>query len=170
MLSVPPSLQRRALEVEGWFELGCAETALRKVEPLLAVPGARPLGLFLRVRALVALERHAEALADLQTVRNLPHDPEWLELTEAWCQKRLDNLPAAAACMERLIERRSRCAIGHFNLGCYLALLGDSKRALAEVTVACGLDPAFRGEPLDDPDLHSLHGLPEFDALRASRD
>ena len=81
----------------------------------------------MRVRALVAMEDLAGALADLARLKGLDHDEEWADVTEAWCRKRLDDLPGAVACMERLIDR-GRSPIGHFNLGCYLALMGEAER------------------------------------------
>lgn len=167
MLAVPPSLQRRAIEVDGWLDLGCPETALAKVEPLLSVPGARAVGLRLRVRAYVDLGRFGEALDDLEALRSLHHDPEWLDLTEAWCCKRTGRLQDAAGCMERLIQREPGNAVGYFNLGCYLALAGDAERALSMLHRACTLDATFRGEPLDDPDLDCLRERAEFALLRA---
>lgn len=166
MLAVPHSLQRRAVEVDGWLDLGCPELALRKLEPLLANPGARAVGLHLRVRALVELGRFEEALADIETLRPLHHDPEWLDLTEAWCCKRIGRLAHAVVCMERLIRREPGNAIGHFNLGCYLAIAGESDRAMAMVTRACALDATFRGPALDDPDLDNIRARAEFARLR----
>lgn len=166
VLAVPQSMVRRALEVEGWLEFGCHDIALEKVQPLLEVPGARIAGLFLRARALVDAGRFTDALRDIEELRPLHDDQDWVDLTEAWCRKRLGDVPGAADCMRRLIVRDGRNAIGHFNLGCYLALLGDRRGALDELTTACGLDDTFRGSPLDDDDLSSLHGEAEFEALR----
>jgi tetratricopeptide (TPR) repeat protein len=168
VFSVPASLQRRAIEVDGWLDLGCPKVALEKLEPLLAAPGARSAALFFRVRAYVALKQYRDALVDLGEARNVHHDPEWLELTQAWCMKRVGDLAGAAQCMERIIERDPASGIGHFNLGCYLALQGDAERALAMVARACRLDAHFRGAPLDDHDLDLLRGRPEFEALRVA--
>ncbi|MCA8954537.1 MAG: hypothetical protein KDC87_00605, partial [Planctomycetes bacterium] len=159
------AVQRTALEIEGWLDLGCAEHALQKLEALFALPGARPAALILRVRALVALGDFRAALLDLEEVQDFDHDPDWRDLTEAWCRKRIDDLPGAVQCMERLVARTHHSAIGHFNLGCYLALRGESSRALDEVSLACGLDPSFRAMLADESDLESLRHLPEFRAL-----
>jgi hypothetical protein len=67
--------------------------------------------------------------------------------------------------MERLLARTPRSAIGHFNLGCYLALLGDAERALQEVTLACGMDAGFRRAAAGEADLVALRGVPAFEAL-----
>ncbi len=165
MFPVPRSLQRLAIEVDGWLEMRCADKALQRMGPLLAAPGARAAGLAFRVRAQVELGRHEDAVTDLEELRELPHDPDWLDLTEGWCRKRLDDLPGAVACMERLLQRSQKSAIGHFNLGCYLALLGDRDRAIEEVTIACGLEEQFRSLARDERDLESLSGDPRFEQL-----
>jgi tetratricopeptide (TPR) repeat protein len=168
MLEVPVRLQRLACEVEGWVELGCWAQALDRLAPLLDEPASRPAALELSVRALVGLGRHDAALAQLAELRQGAAEREWLELTEAWCRKRTGDLPGAAACMERLVAASHRSAIGHFNLGCYLALLGQRERALDEVTLACGLDPDFRRSLAGEPDLDSLRDDPRFQALAAA--
>ncbi len=165
VVSVPSSLSRLALEVEGWLDLHCPEQALAKVAPLLAVPGARSAGLYFRTRALVELGRCEEALACLTELRPFEQDPDWLDLTEAWCLKRVGNVTEAAACMERLLQRSRRSAVGHYNLGCYLALLGQRDRAIDEVSLACGMEAAFRRHLATETDLGSLRGDPRFDQL-----
>jgi tetratricopeptide (TPR) repeat protein len=163
--SVPPSLARVVVEIDGWFDLGAFERALLQTRRLRDHPGARPLGLELAARALVELGRYAEALACIEELRDLFHDPDWLDLTEAWCRKRVGDVQGAAGCMERLLARTPRSAIGHFNLGCYLALLGDAERALQEVTLACGMDAGFRRAAAGEADLVALRGVPAFEAL-----
>lgn len=169
-MKLPGSLERTAREVEGWLEIGCPERALQKMQPLLDTPGARPLALTLRTRALVELGRWVEALDVLEEIAYFEHDPVWRDLTEAWCRKRVDDLPGAIACMERLLRRDPRAAIGHFNLGCYLALAGDPERALDEVSLACGIDESFRALLHDEADLTALHDDPRFGALLPGSD
>lgn len=162
LIQVPPSLQRLRLEIEGWLDLRCPERAMQRLEALLEHPAGRAVGLELRIRALVGMGRYRDALQDLEELRTLQHDPEWLELTEAWCRKRVADLPAAVGCMERLLQLKPRSAMGHYNLGCYLALLGQKDRAIDEVTVACGIDADFRELARDEPDLDALHGDERF--------
>ena len=168
MFQVPPSVQRLAIEIEGWLDLNCPEHAILKLSDLLAVPGARPTALSLRVRALVATHDYDDAIADLNEIRHFDHDPEWADLTEAWCRKRLNDLPAAIACMERLVARTNHSAIGHFNLGCYLALAGEPERALDEITLSCGIDNSFRKLLAEEADLDSLRDYAEFQNLLSS--
>ncbi|MGE3173889.1 MAG: tetratricopeptide repeat protein [Planctomycetota bacterium] len=187
MIAVPKDLQRLWDELDGWLDLRCPEKVLERIDPLLARDDARAAGLLLRVRTYVFQKRHLEAMADLDELRRtaigtvqleLPEGSprrdlhavkldDWLDLTEAWCRKRMDDLAGAVRCMLQLIERRPRSAIGHFNLGCYLALAGEPERALDEVTLACGLDAEFRTMLTDEPDLDGLHRDPRFQKLIA---
>jgi tetratricopeptide (TPR) repeat protein len=164
-VDLPGSLSRLALEIEGWLDLGCAEHALRRMQPLLGTPGARPVGLMLQARAFVTQTRYAEALESLAEARTFDHDPEWLEVQEGWCRKRLDDLPGAVECMERLVRLKPRSAIGHYNLGCYLSLSGDIERAIEHVTIACGLDESFRMHAEDERDLDPLRRDARFRRL-----
>lgn len=165
MIPVPDRLQRLAAEIDGWLELRCPERALELLPPLLADPIGRIAGLTFRIRAYVRLGQHQEALADLGELRTTDADPEWLDLTEAWCRKRVQDLPGAIRCMEQLLARNPKSDIGHFNLGCYLALAGERERALEEVTIACGIDEEFRAIAREEPDLDALHDDPRFRAL-----
>ena len=70
-------------------------------------------------------------------------------------------------CSSNLLYRNPRSAIGHFNLGCYLALSGDKERALDEVSIACGLDESFRPMLHDEVDLISLRQDPRYQELAA---
>ena len=159
---VPRSLQRLALEIDGWLDFRSAEHALKLLDPLLASPGARPVGLVFRIRSYLLLAKWEEALQDIDELRELPNDPEWLDLTEAWCMKRVGNLRGSIGCMERLLKRSRRSAIGHFNLGCYLALLGDSDRAIDAISVACGIEEQFRKLASNEKDLESVAEDPRF--------
>ena len=164
---VPKDLQRLVAEIDGWLDLRCPDKALERLQPLLDRPEARPAGLALRVRAYAATKKHRDALADIAELRGTTYDADWLDLTEAWCRKRSQDLPGAVRCMEQLLQRSPKSAIGHFNLACYLALSGERDRALDEVTLACGLDQEFRGMLADEPDLDTLRRDRRFQRLSA---
>jgi hypothetical protein len=67
--------------------------------------------------------------------------------------------------MERMVARKHRSAIAHFNLGCYLVLAGQLERALDEITIACGLNPTYRTSLATERDLDALRADPRFQAL-----
>lgn len=166
MIKVPRQAARLTREIEGWLEFCCPERALEKLEGLTRYPGARPAYLLLKIHALRDLAEYEQALEQLEELREFHQDPEFIELTQAWCLKRLDRVSEAAECMRRLIEQQPRSAIAHFNLGCYLALLGDADAAIDALTFACGLDPRFREHLEGERDLESLAGMAGFEALR----
>jgi hypothetical protein len=171
MLPVPQSLRRVAEEIDGWLELKCHERALARLEILLSDPVGRAAGLAMRLRAYVGLSRHSEALADVAELRSIieassgPEPEDWLDLCEAWCRKRTSDLQGAVRCMERLVARNPRSDIGHYNLGCYLALAGERDRAVDEVTIACGLAEELREHARDEPDLDCLRNDARFREL-----
>ncbi|MCA8953323.1 MAG: hypothetical protein KDE27_27675 [Planctomycetes bacterium] len=169
MIPVPQPLRRLAEEVDGWLELKCPERALERIEVLVADPDARAAGLAMRVRAYVGLARHDDALQDIEELREVEALADWLDLCEAWCRKRIADLPGAIRCMERLVERNPKSDIGHYNLGCYLALAGQRDRAIDEVTIACGLAQELREHARDEPDLDGLRNDARFRELMRAR-
>ncbi|MCR9244933.1 MAG: hypothetical protein NXI31_07865 [bacterium] len=171
---MPPSLRRTADEIDGWLELKCPDRALTRISDLLDAPDARHAGLAMRVRALTSLGRHDEAIADIAELRQTEQPDfaklhDWLDLCEAWCRKRTHDLQTAIRCMEELVARNPKSAIGHYNLGCYLALAGQRDRAIDEVTLACGLTEELREHAREEPDLDGLRNDSRFRDLMQKR-
>ena len=73
---------------------------------------------------------------------------------------------AVAALRGPLTSRHPSFARNLFNLACVTALRGDRQAALEQIREAVGRGFAYEGMP-DDPDLVSLHGDPEFEAILA---
>ncbi len=165
MQDVPDNLRRLAIEIDGWLDFDQPDKALERVGPLLEVPEARPIGLALRIRARVALGDYLKALSDIEEARTFSGDSEWVDVTEAWCLKRSGDLPGAAEQMRKLLARDPKSAIGHYNLGCYLALLGQTQEALDKISIACGLEESYRKAARAESDLGSLREMPEFQKL-----
>jgi predicted Zn-dependent protease len=162
---IPPAFQRLADQVDGWLDLRCPDRALALLEPLLAEPMARAAGLAMRIRAQAALGKYREALPDLAELRLAAPAEQWVDITEAWCRKRVGDLPGSIRCLERLVERDHHSDIGYFNLACYLALAGERDRAIDALSLACGLSEDCRDFARDDPDLDSLRTDPRFRQL-----
>lgn len=162
---IPEAMRRLVDQVDGWLELRCPERALELVGPLVANEDSFAIGLSLRVRANARLGNYKAALQDLAELRSMHSTNEWIDLTEAWCRRRDDDLPGAIRCMEQLLDRNHRHDIAHFNLACYLALSGDQDRAIDALTMACGLNPECRTFAIDEPDFDSLRTDERFRQL-----
>jgi tetratricopeptide (TPR) repeat protein len=165
VFDVPDAFRRLADQVDGWLDLRCPDKALALLEPMLANANGRPAALGFRIRALVRLGQYTDALIDLGELRQNVPQHEWIDLTEAWCRKRTGDLRGAIRAIEQLLARDHRHASGRFNLACYLALAGDTERAIDELTLACGIDEACRDFARDDPDLDGLRTDPRFRLL-----
>jgi tetratricopeptide (TPR) repeat protein len=165
MFDVPKRLQSIADQIDGWLDLRCPDKALALVAPLLEEPAARAAGLERKVRALVRMGDYPAALVELGELRKVAPDDEWVALTEGYVRKRAGDLRGAIRCLEELLLRDHKSAVGHFNLGCYLALAGDKDRAIAELSLACGLDEGNRDFLRDDADLDPLRTDDRFRAL-----
>jgi len=162
---VPKALERIVDQADGWLELRCPERAVELLDPLLGEPAARACGLALRIRASARMGAFDAALSDLAELRALQPDDEWVDLTEAWCRRRHDDLEGAIRCVEQLIQRDQRHDVAHFNLACYLALSEHTDRAIDALSVACGLNPTNRTYALDEPDLDGLRTDERFRQL-----
>ena len=166
---VPESFTRLVDQIDGWLDLRCPERALELVNPVVEAPEAKAMGLALRIRANARLGNYAATLADLRELRIEHPSSEWVNLTEAWCRRRHDDLPGAIRCIEQLLERNHKHHIAHFNLACYLALSGEIDRSIDALSIACGLDPECRTFAIDEPDFDCLRNDERFRHLLRSR-
>ena len=136
VLIVPPSLRPgrrgRRLARAG------APTRRGKVDPLLDAPARAASGYF-RVRALVYSASSRMRCATSTNTR--PFEADRVARSDRGATKRTGG-SAAPRRMRRLVSARAP-AIGWFNLGCYLALLGQSDEAIDAVTMACGSNPSY---------------------------
>ena len=163
--SVPANLQRTVDEADGWLDLRCPERALEIVDALVATPESKSMGLALRIRAHIRLANYEQALTDLAELRLDHPTHEWIDLTEGWCRRRHNDLPGAIRCIEQLLAVNHRHHIARFNLACYLALSGNTERAIDELSIACGLHPDCRTFAIDEPDFDTLRTDERFRQL-----
>lgn len=82
-----------------------------------------------------------------------------------WCLKRTGRLVEAIAPYVESIQRHPKMALLHYNLACYLSLLGRTAEALTALEHAFKLDGEFRKlAPLEN-DFEPIRSLPEFQRL-----
>ncbi len=109
------------------------------------------------------VDDHPEPVKELR--RLLTIKLAWARLSEAakWRQK--GNLKKAAEVLQTAIQRYPDQAVLHYDLACYLALLGQKEQALNALERALKLDPSLAVLAQKDEDLKELRTEPRFQRL-----
>ena len=163
MDSLPPdSLLQRARAMRaacGYMELGLPDMALEELDGLSDETASDPEVRELRLLVLLKAQSWEAAIA---VGRDLCADAP--ERDAAW-------IHTAFACHEmgRTHEARDLLLAApdsvrddplfHYNLGCYLAVLGEARDAEVSLRLAFRRDPALKHFARTDPDLRSLGPL-----------
>lgn len=166
-MSTPKRIRRRQLErrAEGYIELGMPEHALETLAKLEGPGDFSSHTFYLKGEALRSMERYREALVSLTRAGELAPEDLHVWLAMGWCHKRTGKLDLAVEDLERALEADSNEAIIHYNLACYLSLLGDKRRALAHLSRALAIDSDYRALVDEEPDFDPLRDDPDFQAL-----
>lgn len=82
-----------------------------------------------------------------------------------WCLKRTGRLAEAIAPYVESLQNHPKMAILHYNLACYLSLLGRTAESLTALEQAFKLDSDFRKLAVTESDFDSISALPEFQRL-----
>lgn len=111
------------------------------------------------------LSHHRRAAVPLLRVtRCQPAKPEaWIAL--GWCLKRMKRLDQAAAVLARGIWHLPDHAPLHYNLACYLGLLGQADNAVAELIWALDLEPRLKRRIERESDFDMIRLEPAFQAI-----
>jgi uncharacterized Ntn-hydrolase superfamily protein len=109
------------------------------------------------------VDDHPEPVKELR--RLLTMKLAWARLSEAARWRRKGDLQKAAEVLQEAIRRFPDQAVLHYDLACYLALLGRKEGALKELEIALQRDPNLKALAQKDDDLRSLRGDPRFEKL-----
>jgi len=113
------------------------------------------------------VDDHPEPVKELR--RLLTMKLAWARLSEAARWRRKGDLQKAAEVLQEAIRRFPDQAVLHYDLACYLALLGRKEGALKELEIALQRDPNLKALAQKDDDLRSLRGDPRFEKVGALR-
>lgn len=158
-------MRRYEAQAEGYLELGMPEHALERLARLGRSARFSPHGLYLQGEALRSLERHEEALTPLSQAALMAPENVHIWLAIGWCRKRTGRLDLAIEAMERAVEIDPGEALHHYNLACYLSLMGRKRGALVHLARALKIDPSYRALAPGEPDFDPLRSDPDFRAL-----
>jgi tetratricopeptide (TPR) repeat protein len=103
---------------------------------------------------LYSKAKNWELMADVSKhlAENYPKQSDyWMHW--AFALKELDKVEEAKAVAVRGLELHPDCALLHFNLACYLSLLGEFEPAKKHLNKACKADDRFKALAVVDEDL-----------------
>lgn len=143
----------------GWLELGLPDEALFELEPLPWRIQIRKSLLELRLVAEMA-DRSWNAASETARLLCLkdPKEPQFF-LHAAYCLHETGDTHAALLWLLRGPKTLFSEAIFHYNLACYLAVLGQTDRAKSHLNTAFTLDQSLRDSAHLDQDLACLGAL-----------
>jgi len=109
------------------------------------------------------VDDHPEPVKELRRILNIKL--AWSQVSEAskWRQK--GNIKKAAEILKAAVQRYPDQAVLHYDLACYLALLGEREDALKALERALQLDASLKELAKKDDDLKSLRNDPRFEKL-----
>lgn len=109
------------------------------------------------------VDDHPEPVKELRRILNIKL--AWSQVSEAskWRQK--GNIKKAVEILKAAVQRYPDQAVLHYDLACYLALLGEREDALKALERALQLDASLKELAKKDDDLKSLRNDPRFEKL-----
>ncbi|MES2708102.1 MAG: hypothetical protein V4726_16030 [Verrucomicrobiota bacterium] len=150
------TLQRIRTEIEGYLELGMAELAEEELNALPRGVSGHPLMLDARLSLLMQTRRWTEAVeTGLLGCAAAPQGPAFFIHT-AFCLHELGRTAEAHLLLTSGPESLHREALYHYNIACYLAVLGRPAEAGPNLSRAFRIDPSLRKYARSDRDLQSL--------------
>lgn len=141
----------------GWLELGLPEEALSELASLSARDRMRRHALELRLIAEMESGRwNAAADTGRLLCMKEPKEARFF-IHAAYCLHETGDTLAAHDWLLRGPATLIEDPLFHYNIACYLAVLGDRKRAESHLERAFEMDASLRVSAQEDTDLAALH-------------
>jgi predicted Zn-dependent protease len=149
-------LDRRILAAQGYVELHLYAEARAELSLLPAGAEDRVDVIELTLLCLMSERRWEDALSLTQKLCSLePSEPGGF-IHAAYCLHELGRTAEALNVLARGPTALRTKPVYYYNLGCYLARLGQTEQALRLLEQSFEMDGALRSEARKDPDLQDL--------------
>lgn len=158
-------LRQIQTQAEGYLELGMPQHAIETLARLGDPANFNSRALYLWGDALQVMGRFGEALVPLARAAKIVPENIHIWLAMGWCHKRTGDIDLAIEDLEEALAVEPGEAIIHYNLSCYLCLVGDKTRALYHLSEALSINPEFRDLVESEHDFDSIRSDPEFQML-----
>ena len=143
----------------GYAELGMVRESLAELNAIPAAQQGRPEVLQLRLHHLMHKKKWAQALRVSQQLCRIAPDYGTGFLHAGFCLHQLGKTAEARKLLVTGPPVLQQEPIYFYNLGCYEALLGDTREAQLHLQMSFKMDASFRELAKRDPDLKSLHAV-----------
>lgn len=140
----------------GWLELGMPDDALNELKNLPNENREDRLALELRLAAEMALKNWKDAAETAKLLCMEAVDEPNYFLSAAFCLHELGHTGEAKKWLQRGPEILSEMAVFHYNMACYLWILGEKERAHNHLNRAFEMDDSFRESARFDKDLAGM--------------
>lgn len=151
-----PDLKRLRKAVEGYLELGMPELADEELDALPPLLANHPLALDARLAVLMHRQTWPEAVeTGLTGCAALPGQPSFFIHT-AFCLHEMGRTEEAHLLLLSGPSALRREPLFHYNMGCYLTVLGRPGEAGDHLKEAFRLDRTLRDFARKDRDLEGL--------------
>ncbi len=140
----------------GYAELGMSRESLAELDAIAPRLQGRPEVLQLRLHHLMQNQRWSDALEVSHALCRAAPESGIGFLHAGFCLHQLGQTAAAKTVLSTGPIALLKEPIYYYNMGCYEALLGNLKRARANLRISFRMDASFRALAKIDPDLQSL--------------
>ncbi len=143
----------------GYAELGMARESVSQLNAIAPADQARPEVLLLRLHHLVQRKSWQRALALSRKLCRLAPESGAGFLHAGFCLNQLGRTAEARRVLLQGPPDLRREPIFYYNMGCYEALLGNTRVARKHLQISFQMDASFRSIAKADPDLKTVHAL-----------
>jgi tetratricopeptide (TPR) repeat protein len=148
--------ERRIQAAQGYVELGLHPEARAELSQLSISAAERPDALEISALCFMGEERWAEALPLTQKLCQMePKEPGGY-IHAAYCLHELGQTHEALDLLARGPVALKAKPVYYYNVGCYMAKLGQKDQALKLLEQSFEMDGSLRSYAKKDPDLASL--------------
>ncbi|HRE81267.1 MAG TPA: hypothetical protein PLN52_09480 [Opitutaceae bacterium] len=151
------SPERHAEYARGYLALGLLKESSRELEKIAKNDRNLPVVLSTRIELHTQEKNWTKVItAARELTRQCPtSETGWIGW--AYALREMNKIEEAFSVLSQVEKRSPSCsALVHYNLGCYLSLLGHRLLALAHLRQAFLLEPDFRSESFRDRDLEAI--------------
>jgi tetratricopeptide (TPR) repeat protein len=143
----------------GYAELGMTRQSVVELNAIDEGNQKRPEVLQLRLHHLMSNKKWARALIVSRMLCQVAPESSAGFLHAGFCLHELGKTAQAKELLLKGPVALLKEPIYYYNMGCYDALLGNSKSAQVHLLTSFKMDPSFRELAKRDPDLKSLQEL-----------